>query len=155
MPNTMVPGGIHRISFSSHHFTAMSCILGLQHACHGFGHEHGLTDPALRLHSRGIGLPLTNLKRWHARTFETSRYQGWATARGAVPKSSDGRGTLADALVGSVTQTLTLGMSAASMATDSLARLQRIVGPLPSGFPPGEISPHAWCDTFMPDDQST
>lgn len=130
----------------------MSCNLGLQQAWHGFGHEHGLTNSALRLQSRGAGSPLTNLKRWHARTFETSGFQGRAAARDSVPNSTDGRGTLADALVGSVTQTLALGLSAASMASDSLARLQRIVGPLPSGFPPGEDVLHALGDPLMPQD---
>ena len=130
----------------------MSCNLGLQHAWHGFGHEHGLTDPALRLQSRGSGLQLTDLKRWHTRTNQASRYQRWASTGISAPSSTDGRGTLADALVGSVTQTLALGLSAASTANDSLARLQRVVGPLPSGFPPGKVSPHAKCGTFMPYD---
>ena len=38
------------------------------------------------------------------------------------------------------------------MASDSLARLQRIVGPLPSGFPPGEDVLHALGDPLMPQD---
>ena len=45
-------------------------------------------------------------------------------------------------LIDGVTQSLALGLSAASIAADSLARMQRVVAPLPAGFPPGVVCMH-------------
>ena len=116
---------------------AMSCNIGSQLAWHGLSDGHGMSDPAFKLHCRGAGLPLTSLKRWYARSSDKSGNLRCAAARAVQPDKTDARATLADTLLGSVAQTLTLGMSAATLANDSLARLQRIVGPLPPGFPPG------------------
>lgn len=149
VPDTVMLCGVQRRSFQEILGRNMWCNLGPQHACHGFNDEHNLRDPTSGLRSRGAGLPLTNLKRWYVTTAEGSTDRTRVTVRAAEPNRVDDRGTLADALLGSLTQTLVLSMSAASVASGSLARLQRIIGPLPSGFPPGVALLHAGDDIFI------
>ena len=120
---------------------AMSCHPGQLSAFHSLYREQGLVDPVSILHSRGPGLPLTSLRAWHIGHSAQSRPYRQATPHAAAQDRADGKGTLAETLLSGVTETLAVGLSAASMATDSLARLQRVVGPLPQGFPPGE--PHS------------
>ena len=56
-----------------------------------------------------------------------------------------------------MTQSLALGLSAASIAADSFARIQRVVAPLPAGFPPGVVCMHGghvltdpWANGHLP-----
>lgn len=119
----------------------MSCHPGLLSACHMLYREHGLVDPGLILQSRGPGLPLTSLKAWHIGQCAQCRPFRQTIPHAAAQDRADGKGNLAETLLSSVTATLAAGLEVASIATDSLARLQRVVGPLPTGFPPGE--PHS------------
>lgn len=96
---------------------------------------------------RMVGPALTSLKTF-SRSLPNpsggpSRGVGIAAAAAAQRSAHDrSDGTLAETLIDGVTQSLALGLSAVSIAADSLARIQRVVAPLPAGFPPGVVCMH-------------
>lgn len=119
----------------------MSCILGRHPVVNGCDQGHVRSDPAYISHSRHAEQALTSLRAWHTASCVYTRNSRQVVACTAAQNSADARGTVAEALIGGVTQTLAAGVSAASLATGSLARIQRIISPLPLEFPPGTPSP--------------
>ena len=106
--------------------------------------RHDLTS---KLQTRVAGPALTSLRTCYwilSHPSEGSRRGACTTAAAAQESARSGsNGTMAETLVDGVTQSLALALSAASIAADSLARIQRVVAPLPAGFPPGAVCMHA------------
>ena len=119
----------------------MSCPVARQPACGVFTRDHATIDPTVILHARHIGLPLTSLTVWKERHLEPASVSRQCRTFAAWEGRAAETGTPAEALLMGITQTLAMGVSAASLATGSLARIQRTVAPLPSGFPPGKPFP--------------
>ena len=125
----------------------MSCYLGCSVPCTGRVPGSSQHDLTFNLQIRMAGPALTSLKTYDRRppnpSGGSSRGVGIAAAAAAQKSAHDrSDGTLAETLIDGVTQSLALGLSAASIAADSLDRIQRVVAPLPAGFPPGVVCMH-------------
>ncbi|CAK0782573.1 hypothetical protein CVIRNUC_005785 [Coccomyxa viridis] len=120
----------------------MSCSHGCGVPCTVRISGNSQHDLMCNVQIRMVGPALTSLKTF-SRSLPNpsggpSRGVGIAAAAAAQRSAHDrSDGTLAETLIDGVTQSLALGLSAVSIAADSLARIQRVVAPLPAGFPPG------------------
>ena len=139
-----------RLQFCPHKLSeqAMAC----SHACGvpwtGHISDYKRHDLACTLQIRIAGPALTSLRTYCRSPPNPAGgpSRSIRTVAATAQKSANDRsnGALAETLVDGVTQSLALGLSAASVAADSLARIQRIVGPLPAGFPPGVVCMLGW-----------